>query len=80
MLEFGNNLLDGVFAVAALDDFEAGAVEAQSAFRHEQRAGLLALFIHAAAGSEARTATRFDTHREPASVFGQKAPGGGQPG
>ena len=34
LLEFGDDLLDGVVAVAALDDFEAGAVETEGAFGH----------------------------------------------
>jgi hypothetical protein len=43
-------LLDGVLAVAALDDFEAGTVEAEDAFRHQQDA-LLVIFPNAASWS-----------------------------
>jgi hypothetical protein len=41
LLQFGDQLRDGVLAVAAGDDFKAGSVEAESAFRHQQN--LLAL-------------------------------------
>jgi hypothetical protein len=34
LLEFADDLLHGVFAVAPLDDFEAGPVEAEGAFGH----------------------------------------------
>jgi hypothetical protein len=40
-LKFGDDLGDGVPAVAAFDDFQAGAVEAQGALRHQQGARLL---------------------------------------
>ena len=33
-LQFGDKLGDGVFAVAARDNFKAGAVETEGAFRH----------------------------------------------
>ena len=36
LLEFGDDLVDGVLAVAALDDFKAGAVEAEGTLGHEQ--------------------------------------------
>lgn len=36
LLEFRDDLRDGVIAVAALDDFEAGPVEAKRAFGHQQ--------------------------------------------
>ncbi len=49
-LQIHNDLLDGVLTVAALDDFEARAVKAQGAFRHEQDA-LLVIFPKAATGS-----------------------------
>jgi hypothetical protein len=35
-LEFGDDLLDRVIAVTTLDDFEAGAVQAESAFGHQE--------------------------------------------
>jgi hypothetical protein len=35
LLQLGDDLLDGVFAVAALDYFEAGAIETQRAFGHQ---------------------------------------------
>lgn len=46
-------MLDRVLAVAALDDFKAGADEAEGAFGHEQDA-LLVVFAEADARSEAR--------------------------
>jgi hypothetical protein len=51
-LEIGDDLLHGVFAVAALDDFEAGAEEAQGTFGHEEDA-LIVVFAEADAGGEA---------------------------
>src|SRR5205823_8111073 len=54
LLQLGNDLLDGVLAVATRDDFEAGAVEAQSAFGHLQNA-LLIVLAQTATGCEART-------------------------
>ncbi len=52
MLEFGDDFADGAPAVAALDDFEAGAVEAESAFGHEQDL-LIVVLAEADAGGEA---------------------------
>ena len=77
LLQCGDKLRDGVFAVAAGDDFEAGAVESESAFGHQQN--FLALVLaEADAGSELRFGVGIDGHR---FVFsGWKAPGGGQPG
>ena len=53
MLEFGDDFADGALAVAALNDFEAGAVEAESAFGHEQDL-LIVVLAEADAGGEAR--------------------------
>src|ERR1700687_5594212 len=61
LLQIQNDLLDGVLAVAALDNFEAGAVQAQGALRHEQNA-LLVVFPKAAAGSQERAAVQFRRH------------------
>jgi hypothetical protein len=44
-----------VLAVAALDDFQARAIQAEGALRHQQHT-LLVVFAKAAARSEARTA------------------------
>jgi hypothetical protein len=55
LLQVQNDLLDGVLAVATLDDFEAGAVQAKGALRHEQDP-LLIVFAEAAAWSEVRAA------------------------
>src|SRR3989442_11508907 len=63
LLQIQNNLLDGVLAVTALDNFEAWAVEAQRAFRHLQNA-LLVVFAEAASGSQARAAVQFKRHLE----------------
>lgn len=51
MLEFGDDFADGAFAVAALDDFEAGAVEAEGAFGHEEDL-LVVVLAEADAGGE----------------------------
>jgi len=51
-LEFSDDLLDGMITVAALDDFQAGADEAEGAFWHEEHA-LLIVFAEADAGGEA---------------------------
>ena len=50
-LQVHDDLLDGMLAVAALDNLQAWAVQAQGAFRHEQRTRLLVFFVQAAAGS-----------------------------
>src|SRR6202140_5769136 len=62
LLQIHNDLVHGVFAVAALDNFETRAVQAQGALRHEQRTRLLSFFVQAAAGSEARKAVEFRRH------------------
>jgi len=53
MLEFGDDFADSALAVAALDDFEARAVEAKSALGHEQDL-LVVVLAEADAGGEAR--------------------------
>ena len=78
-LEVPDDLLDGVLAVAALNDFEAGAEQAQGAFGHEQDA-LLIVFSETAARGEAREAVQVKSHSLQDSFAGRKAPGGGQPG
>jgi len=50
LLEFGDDLVDGVLAVAALDNFEAGAVEPQSALGHEQDLLIAVLAVANASG------------------------------
>jgi hypothetical protein len=52
LLEFSDDLVDGVLAVAALNYFEAGAVEAQGAFGHQQDL-LIVVLAQADAGGEA---------------------------
>ena len=51
LLQIHDDLLDGVLAVTALDNFETRAVQAQGALRHEQRTRLLSFFVQAAAAS-----------------------------
>ena len=77
-VKFFCDLLDGVRAVTELHDFQAGTIEAQSAFRHEEHARLLRFFIEATASSEARSGGEFGLHHD--SLAGWNAPGGGQPG
>ena len=62
LLQLRDDLLHRVFAVAALDDFEAGAVQSKRALGHEQRARLLIFFIQPAAGSETRRTGQFRSH------------------
>jgi hypothetical protein len=61
LLQIQDDLLDSMFAVAALDNLEAGAVQAQGAFRHEQDA-LLVVFPKAASRGQARAAVQFRRH------------------
>jgi len=63
VLEFGDDLLDGVIAVAALDDFEAGAVETKGSFGHEEDA-LLVVFAEANAGGEAGLGVGIRCHEQ----------------
>src|SRR3989449_8670763 len=56
-LKIRDDLPDGVLAVAAFDNFQAWAVEAQGALGHEQHA-LVVVFAEAASGGEARSAVR----------------------
>src|SRR5258708_151459 len=61
LLQIQNDLLDGVLAVAALDNFKAWPVQAEGAFRHEQHA-LLVVFAQAASGGQARAAVHLRVH------------------
>ncbi len=63
-LQVGNNLLDRVISVAALDDFQARAVEPQRSFRHQEHSRRLRLFIEAAAWSEARALGQLWRHAD----------------
>ncbi len=63
LLQIQNNLLDGVLAVAALDNFEAWAIQAEGTFRHEQHT-LLVVFAESASGRQARAAVQFKRHLE----------------
>src|SRR6266403_2961875 len=64
LLQIQNDLLDGVLAVAAFDDFQTWAVEAQGALGHEQHA-LVVVFAKAASRGEARAAVRIRRHSNP---------------
>src|SRR6266705_882090 len=85
-LQVRDDLLDGVFAVAALDDLQTRAVEAQRALRHKQSVLSIVFsirprsgrFRQPAAGRETRPALQIGRHQD--SLAGWKAPGGGQPG
>src|SRR5438445_850974 len=61
LLQIRNDLLDGVPAVAALDNFQAGAVQAEGALGHQQHA-LLVVFAKPATRGEAWTAAQFRRH------------------
>src|SRR5712664_2703553 len=61
LLQIQNDLLDGVLAVAALDNFKAWPVQAEGAFRHEQDAQLV-VFAQAASGGQARAAMHLRVH------------------
>jgi len=52
-LQFADDFLHGVFAVAARNDFKTRAIQAQGALRHEEDA-LLIVFSEAAARRKAR--------------------------
>src|SRR6266446_6559973 len=67
-LKVRDDLPYGVLAVAALDDFEAWAVETQSALGHEQHA-LVVVFAEAASGGEARAAVRVRRHSNPSGCL-----------
>ena len=56
-LKIRDDLSDSMATVAALDDFEAWAVETQGALGHEQHA-LVVVFAEAASRGEARAALR----------------------
>jgi len=83
-LQIHDDLLDGVLAVAALDNFETWTVQAQGALRHEQRSRLLGFFIQSGSRERGAKAVEFRgvihiLSRIP--VAGWKAPGeGGHPG
>jgi len=62
LLQVGDELGDGVFAVAAGNDFEARAVEAESAFGHQQNF-LTLVFAEADAGGELRFGVGINRHR-----------------
>ncbi len=62
-LQIQNDLLDGVLAVAALNNLETWAIQPKGAFRHKQHA-LLVVFAKATAGSEARPGLEIESHRQ----------------
>ena len=64
-LQLSDDSGDGVFAVAAGDDFEAGAAQAKRPFWHEQHF-LALIFAEANAGRELRVRIRVDAH---SSIF-----------
>jgi len=59
LLEFRDDPLYGALTVAALDDFQTGAIEAERALRHEKDT-LTLIFAEADAGSETRLVGEFD--------------------
>src|SRR5713226_3302110 len=73
LLQIGDDLGDGVSAVAARDDFEAGAVETQRPFGHQENT-LIVVVTEAAACREAGFGIRVECHQ--ASFSGINAPGG----
>jgi hypothetical protein len=62
LLQIGDDLLDGVRAVAALDDLETWAIQAEGAFGHEENALVLAVVAQAAARGETRVAIQVRRH------------------
>ncbi len=56
-----STLCGGVLAVATLDDFEARAVEAQRAFRHQKNA-LIVVLTHTASWGEPGPAVQIHAH------------------
>jgi len=77
LLQLADDLLHGVFAIAALDDFETRAIEAQCAFWHEQGALLL---IFAQTNARHELWMRLEVGSHVLFSLGRKAPGGGQAG
>ena len=63
-LQVRNDLLDRVASIAALDNFQAGSVEPQRAFGHQQHAGRLRLLIQATARGEPRTLSELGRHAD----------------
>jgi hypothetical protein len=61
LLKLGDDLLDGVVTVAALDDFEAWADEAEGALGHQEDA-LVVIFAEAAACRQAGTGLQIGCH------------------
>ena len=70
LLQFGDDLLNSVLAVATLDDLKAWAVQTQRPLRHVQNARWLTLFIQSATYREAWAAVEFRRHA--GSLPGQK--------
>jgi hypothetical protein len=63
LLQVGDELGDGVLAIAAGDDFKAGAVETQGAFGHEENF-LAPVLAEADAWGELRFAVGLGNHEE----------------
>jgi hypothetical protein len=66
-------LLDGVVAIAALDDFEAWSIQAEGALGHQKDA-LVVVFAQPAAGGEARAGLWVGRHVKDRTVALKRAP------
>ena len=68
LLQFEDELRDGMLAVAAGDDFKAGPVQAEGPFGHEQDF-LALIFAQAHAGGKLRFGLGIRRHWEPFTVY-----------
>lgn len=63
LVELFGDLVNGVVAVAELNDFEARPLQAERLLRCKEQAGKLSLFVETYAGSEAWTGGESRLHR-----------------
>ena len=63
LVELFGDLVNGVVAVAELNDFEARPLQAERLLRCKQQARKLSLFVETYAGSEAWSGGEFRLHR-----------------
>ena len=63
LVELSGDLVNGVVAVAELNNFEAGPLQADRLLRCKEHARKLGLFVEADAGSEAWSGGEFRLHR-----------------
>lgn len=62
-MELLGDLVNGVMAIAKLNDFEAGALEAERLLGSEEHARELGFLVEAYAGGETGSGGKFRLHR-----------------